>query len=219
MRVFRNYRKGILVPETLGIVIALIGLVALAFFGGRVYNMFVEQDMKNAQAFVDGLSSKIENLGDGESNTFALRGVEGWVLVGWNKSVPIAEDDKLISADLKPQKCFDKNCLCLCEEKITNCQENGYCRAMDRNVKVENAYGAIDKSWSLIINCYFFNDESLVSLNVRKNSNEILIGNTPVYASYMDDFFPILKQSDSFSCPKHIIGNPLYKPTVNPTQK
>ena len=183
----RFFKKGILVPETLGIVIALIGLVALGFLGVKLYNMFVSQDLKNAQAFVDGLSSKIENLGDGESNTFALRGVDGWVLVAWNKNVLITEDDKLISADLKPQKCFDKNCLCLCEKEINKCQENGYCRAMDRNVSVFSSGsvnylyagapgGATRVQGSFSASCIYFKEKGLLTpILVSKNKKLINI--------------------------------------------
>lgn len=187
----RFFKKGILVPETLGIVIALIGLVALGFLGVKLYNMFVSQDLKNAQAFVDGLSSKIENLGDGESNTFALRGVDGWVLVAWNKNVLITEDDKLISADLKPQKCFDKNCLCLCEKEINKCQENGYCRAMDRNVTAVGNYsysfaGSVS-AW-VLASCYVMPSQSLVPFTVSKSMSGIVINGPSRSVSYMNNF-------------------------------
>ena len=122
-------RKGMLVPEGMGLVIAIIGLVILGFFGVKLYNVFVEQDMKNAKTFIEGLNAKIENLDDGESNTFALRGVQDWVLVGWNAS------DKT-----RPEKCFLNSCLCLCKDSVANCQENGYCRAVDRNVSVKSDF-------------------------------------------------------------------------------
>jgi len=123
-------RKGEeLVGEGLGIVLAIIGLVILGALGYGLYNLFVNQDMKNAKEFIESLSSKAEALEDGEGNTFALPGITGWVLVGWNKG----------STD-KPEKCFDQNCLCLCNgagDAIT-CQKNGYCRNVDRSVSVSS---------------------------------------------------------------------------------
>jgi len=119
-----------------GLIIALLAIVFVFFplFTG-LFSLFVDSDEKNAKAFVDSLTAKIENLKDGESNTFALQGVENWTLVAWNKDISVGENEK-------PEKCFDKNCLCLCEN-IKNCQENGICRDLDSKISV-NSIGFFD---------------------------------------------------------------------------
>ncbi len=177
----RFYRNGMLVTETLGIVIAIIALVALGFLGVKLYSMFVSADLKNAQAFIDDISAKIENLEDGQSNTFAMRGVKEWVLVGWNKSIPIVADNELISESKKPQKCFDKHCLCLCKDSVANCQEIGYCRAVDRNVSVSSKleslvyFRDIEYKFEIVTSYCILQTDKLMGFFVDKKQEGILI--------------------------------------------
>jgi hypothetical protein len=184
-------RKGMETNEFLGFIIAVIGVVLLGFFGVKLYNFFVDADMKNAQAFTDDLSGKIETLQDGQNNTFLLRSVKGWVLVGWNKDIPIAKKGEIIGKDRKPQKCFDNSCLCLCEAKIANCQQVGYCRVIDRNISVLST-GTLNYSVSgftaysgpfsysydyskFYAKCLFFKENKLVPILSLKDENSIKI--------------------------------------------
>lgn len=173
-------RKGMETNEFLGFVIAVIGIVLLGFFGVKLFNFFVGQDMKNAQAFVDDLTGKIELLNDGQNNTFALRGRPGWVLVGWNKGVDVAADNEVIDKDHKPQKCFENNCICLCEGSISKCQESSYCKNVQLGVNVfsqmiysggndEGAY-SVKSNFSCIIN-----ENGLMAMFVERKSNSVLI--------------------------------------------
>lgn len=169
------------VNEMLGFIIAVIGIVLLGFFGVKLYGFFVDADMKNAQAFIDDFVGKIKTLNDGESNSFALRGVEGWILVAWNKENPIALEGEVIGKDSKPQKCFDKdNCLCICENSIENCQDVGYCRAVDGAIKIisklEYTAGNDEGVYTARINssCIPQNNQ-LMEFFVDKKSNNILI--------------------------------------------
>ena len=169
-----------LTPEVLKSVLAVIGIVILIFFAIKLYGLFVNQDTKNAKAFIEGLSSKIGNLNDGQNNTFALQGVAGWVLVGWGKEIPL---------DKKPEKCFDKNCLCLCKDGADNivCQQNGYCREIDRNVSVPSnftslvsisgGYNVRKVAFGTIFGgCYIMPEKSiLIPFTVSKTSSNILI--------------------------------------------
>ncbi|MEK6924961.1 MAG: hypothetical protein AABW71_01845 [Nanoarchaeota archaeon] len=204
--------------EFLGFIIAVIGVVLLGFFGIKLYNFFVDADMKNAQVFVNDLSGKIEFLKDGESNNFALRGMAGWVLVGWNKDVPIAKDDEIIGKDRKPQKCFDKACLCLCEKSITQCQDVGFCREIDRNIDIKSD-GFVDYSiaggsvgpgggfsltkGSFSLNCIYFNKNNLKSLFVEKQKTVVNIkfneGNK--YQSDIDYYIKLKGLGCSFTGP------------------
>lgn len=189
--------------EFLGFIIAVIGLVLLGFFGVKLYNFFVDADMKNAQAFIDDLSAKIETLNNGENNTFLLRGVKDWVLVGWNKDIPIAKEGELIGKDRKPQKCFDKSCLCLCKSSDSNCQTQGYCRAIEGNISVMSDYKWVLSAGSYSVKsdtipCYIMSDQSkLIDLFVDKKSSEVVVKGPLGYVSNYDQ-----RQSVITSCSK-----------------
>lgn len=162
--------------EMLGFVIAVIGIVLLGFFGVKLYGFFVDSEMKNAQAFIDDLNGKINTLKEGESNSFALRGIEGWILVAWNKEVPIALDGEVIGKNAKPQKCFDKdNCLCICDSSIERCQEAGYCRAIDGDVSILSigSTNAIQTP-SLLYDCIYL-EEILNPISVTKMQEQTKI--------------------------------------------
>ncbi|MBS3081643.1 hypothetical protein J4416_01730 [Candidatus Pacearchaeota archaeon] len=180
-------RKGMLTDNMLGMVLAIIGLVILGFLGVKLYSMFVSQDLKNAQAFVEDLSAKIENLKDGESNTFALRGVTEWVLVGYSST------DKS-----RPDKCFLNSCLCLCkynsgESPSFNCQDNGYCRAVDRDIVVSSEIVSSGTASTIYdvrdyivcgvsVSCYIMHEDSLlIPFDVSKQKSDISIKATALY--------------------------------------
>jgi len=177
----KNRKGDFTFKQFIGAVIAIIGIVILAMLGVKLYNLLVDQDMKNAKSFINGLNAKIENLGDGNDNTFDLQGVQGWVLVGWNKNVPIVDDGEVIDKDKKPQKCFDKSCLCLCEKEVANCGVNGYCREIDRSISVfssgeleYNLYGqTVSEKFSA--DCLFFDRSNLMEILVEKNKDIIKI--------------------------------------------
>jgi hypothetical protein len=166
--------------EFFGLVLAVIGVGLLAFFGVKVYDVVVGQDMKNAHAFIDNLNGKIENLGEIENNTFALSGVNGWVLVGWNKDVNVAQKNELIGRNKKPQKCFGSSCLCLCEGSIENCQEKSYCKNLDKNVGVysEITYtgGNEDSAYTVNIksSCLVTVDQ-LMGIMISKNKENVTL--------------------------------------------
>ena len=196
-------RKGMETNEFLGFIVAVIGIVLLGFFGAKLYNFFVDADMKNAQAFVNDLSTKTETLSIGESNTFLLRGVKNWVLVAWNKDVPIAKEGEMVGKDRKPQKCFEKSCLCLCEGSDSKCQTQGYCRAIEGNISVTSDYKFVfsQNSFSVkndTIPCYIMPDRSqLIDFFVDKKASGVTIKGPLGYVSTFDQ-----KQLVYISCTK-----------------
>ena len=171
-------RRGEMTDNTLGIVLAVIGLIGLAFLGVKLYSLFVDQDLKNAKAFINDLTTKIENLETGESNSFALRGIEDWVLVGWDLNDPLATPSNPFG---RPDKCFLKPCLCLCKgykDSPLNCQEVGFCRAVD--AKDVEIFSSIS-SWA---DPYFisnFNaaclvlEKKLMGVSVSKDKDKLAI--------------------------------------------
>lgn len=97
-------RRGIIMGNTLGLLVALLGLlVILGAIGTIVYNLYFA-DAAKAKKALDIVMDKIDYLKEGESAKFPLRGVDGWMFVGWNK-------DDLI----RPDKCFLSNCVCVCK--------------------------------------------------------------------------------------------------------
>lgn len=180
--------------EFLGVILAIVGVVLLGLLGIKLYNLFVEQDMKNAKAFIEGLNGKIENLNDGESNDFVLRGIPGWVLVGYNVANPY-----------KPDKCFLNSCICLCETKdnTINCQDMGYCRNMDRNVIVSSSVQGYfsDGERDLSAEC-IMTDNQLSSLRISKDSNIISINQD--YGSMNSNMLNSIFYS---GCPRVVIDN------------
>ena len=124
-------RKGDFTASILSTIVAVAGILLIGFLAVKLYTFFKSQDEKNAGEFMDSIQGKINALEVDESNTFSLRGLEDWVLVAWNKDVLLND---------KPQKCFDKNCLCLCKElpDKDTCQENGLFRFIDEKVSVSS---------------------------------------------------------------------------------
>lgn len=173
-------RKGMMtLEELLGTLLVIIGLVFIGIFLIDLYESNIQQSENNAQALINSLSAKIGNLEDGQNNTFALVGVSGWILTAWNKEVPIAVGAEVIDKDRKPQKCFDKSCICLCETNVANCQQVSYCRFFDRNVEIvsrlqyssyrrENSAGILTAYCIPVIN-------KLMGFFVDKKQNSILI--------------------------------------------
>ncbi len=128
------YNRG-LTNNFLGIILAVIGIVGLAFLGVKIYNSFVGLEEQNAQSFINDLKGKMDILRDGENNTFFMRGIDNWFLVAFNRDEKTSTGQDI----LRPDKCFlDDHCLCICEgsPSATNCQEQGFCRKMDREIKV-----------------------------------------------------------------------------------
>jgi hypothetical protein len=100
-------RKGILMDNTLSIIIAVLGLaVLLGAIALIAYNWYFA-DAAKAKMALNTVGDKIDYLNPGESTKFPLRTVEGWVFVGWNKS-----------DTTRPDKCFLSSCICICKPDI-----------------------------------------------------------------------------------------------------
>lgn len=133
------FRKRGLTNNFLGIIIAIIGIVGLVFLGVKIYNSFEGLEDKNAQEVIGDLKGKMDNLGDGENNTFFMRGVDKWFLVAFNRGEKTSEGNDI----LRPDKCFVEDyCLCICEKSPSaiSCQEHGFCRKMDRPINMETTF-------------------------------------------------------------------------------
>lgn len=207
MKIFK-FRKGDEKSEFFSIILAVGGILLIGGLGFLLYSSFVNQDLNNAKKFIDGLKGKIENLDDGESSTFAMNGPAGWVLVAWNKDVKIVEDGKAINGTAKPQKCFDKNCLCMCEGSIANCGEIGFCRNIDRNVEVSSRleeFRRISKNINVktgtsddylyqgnfSANCIYFSGSPILNFLIDKKIDSVFISHDYGLFNYLNSFSKI----------------------------
>lgn len=120
--IFNRKGEGILVPNTLSIILAVIGILLIVIIGVKLYIFLGSQEQENARNVLDNIIGKAELLKDGEKNTFAIRGIKDWVLIGWSKG-QIG----------KPEKCFTSSCLCICV-KGKDCQDNGFCEKIDKDI-------------------------------------------------------------------------------------
>ena len=118
-------KKGNLMDNALGVLIAVIGLALLAYGVYKVYQTVVNSENENAKKTIDSIESKINALQDGQTGDFSIVGIKGWYLGGWNLDI-----------EGRPEKCSLKSCICIC--KLGNnpslssaCQENGFCRSFD----------------------------------------------------------------------------------------
>jgi len=135
-------RKGILMKNVMGIIIAVVGLAV--FFAGvySLYKVNIAQDVENARNTLDNIIGKIELLDEDQENTFVIQGFSGaknWHLIGWNNDT-----------QPRPDKCFFNNCLCICnpegdpdrndrygkaafsrQELADACQSAGFCKDVE----------------------------------------------------------------------------------------
>lgn len=128
-------KKGILINNALTLVIAIIGLVILAYGAYKIYDVTIDQEIKSAQSTIDSLMAKINALEEGQKNTFSIRGVnsqDNWFLTGWDKNDPNRID-----------KCFLNSCICVCRPsgspREQSCEEKSICREIEqKKVKIIN---------------------------------------------------------------------------------
>ncbi len=161
-------RRGDLTNNVLGVILAIGGLLMLAFLGAKLYNLYVSQDEKNAAAVLDSLVEKIKNVEDKSEQNFVLNGVQDWFLVAWVKTT--AEESK-------PGKCFDKDCLCICKSSSDKdtCQQNGICKDIGGPIEVSsNVLTGPTFKISSSAHCIYIL-KKLQSFNVKKDGPKITL--------------------------------------------
>lgn len=149
-RMNKMNKRGDLLNNILGVVIAVIGI--LVIFGGAymLYQKYANQESEKAKAVIDVLEAKINAIEVGQNAEALVRGVPGWFVAGWGKAITN-----------KPDKCFNSICLCICkgksvteELKKNSCQDNGFCRKIAGD---DNFYADI-----------VFLRENFYSINIKK---------------------------------------------------
>jgi hypothetical protein len=170
-------KKGILVKNFLTLIIAAVGLGIIGFAAVKFFGIALNDENERAQAVLDSIKGKVDNLQDGESGEFTVRGVKEWTLTGWSKEGE------------RPEKCFFNSCICVCKgQNARACDTKGFCRDVDRErLMIEEKLNKItvDVSTGKGANIretgeFFFRDwidlsDSLIRLEVEKTQEEIAI--------------------------------------------
>lgn len=106
-------KKGILLPETLKLLIGVLCIVLLLYLAIKMYDIFAKKsELEQARAHISNIQGKISELKtreNGGSFQYILYNPQGWALVGW----PYVGSDK----EYNVPYCVDrgwKSCLCLC---------------------------------------------------------------------------------------------------------
>lgn len=114
-------KKGIVMNTTIEVIVAVLAVALVAGVAYKVlYPVFVNQESDSVNKMLDVVVARADGLTNGENNTFLVRGVADWYLMGWSKSDPS-----------RPDKCFLNSCICACKGYgKDSCQNRGFCRAL-----------------------------------------------------------------------------------------
>lgn len=154
----RNKRAMLLTEEVLKMIVAVIGLVLLAYFLVSFFSSDArEQKQKEAVSIIERISEVISNLQISGENVTALQ-PQGWTLFSF------------IEAEKKPNQCAEENCMCICKKvvadvfdnQIKKCSKQGACLIVPNLKEFEDI--KIEKT-----------KEALTSINIKKVNNQIEI--------------------------------------------
>jgi len=130
-------KKGILVKETLGIVLAVVGIVLLVYLAVELYGLFDSKTgLEKAKGSLDTLYSGVGKVdrGEVEESEFFLESPNDWWVIAW----PYQDRSD------KPTQCKG-NCICICpmpspglsvyEGSLKKCNNLGVCKDVSKPIK------------------------------------------------------------------------------------
>ena len=180
-------KKGDLMNNVLGVIIAVIGLSLLAYGAYKVYQNVVNSEDQKAKNLADLIEGKVEALKEGQIGKFNLVKLEGWGIAGWSLNDP-----------KRPDKCSLNSCICICNDVvdisfgdslINSCQENGFCRKFgSKNIKVYKIFKSFEYSsdtFSKNLADYLSNPE-IVDFNVITLSEKEALSEITIYKNDTD---------------------------------
>jgi hypothetical protein len=115
-------KKGIVLPETLKIIIAVMCILLLLYLAFKLYDIFRRSnELEQAKATLEAIVGKANSLKEGESTEYLITGPRGWVLLSYNEGIGT---------------CNEK-CLCICPNLgwfsninyINLCKKQGVCKS------------------------------------------------------------------------------------------
>src|SRR3989344_8481143 len=130
-------KKGIVLENTLSVIIAVLGLLLLIYSAYYLYNKLTTNiETESAKNIANLIEKKINTLPDNQEANITIQGVNGenWNLISFNT-------DNIN----KPNKCFFNSCLCVCkgdaslkENQGKICQDTGFCRKINKDILINN---------------------------------------------------------------------------------
>ena len=173
-------KKGSILSQLPGIVIAILILLPLGYFGLKfIYGDSNNIDKQNAIAFSDSLKAKIDALPQETTTSLSVQGFDGnnvWYLAAFS-------EDQANS----PDRCLFKSCLCSCKASSQDsfnpkedCQA-GICTPMkEKNLMIEIKIDPLKDLNSAedpnkIPDPYIFLQNKLINLNIEKKQDSIKI--------------------------------------------
>lgn len=124
-------KKGILLPETLKIIIAVLCIALLIVLAVKLYGLFFKKTaLEQAKENIKNLYSKIERIEKNESKeeSFIMESPNGWQLFAYG------------GGSEKPKDC-NKNCICLCpvpgygSDNLKECNNLGVCKNTVKKIR------------------------------------------------------------------------------------
>ncbi len=125
-------KKAILMPETLKIVLAVIGISLLVILSVKLYAIFIggKTESEQAKASLENLYLQIQSVEKGHKTQaeFVLESPNNWWLIAW----PYENENK------KPNQCKGDYCVCICpDDSLEDCNKKGVCKDTSKQVVTE----------------------------------------------------------------------------------
>ena len=180
---FKKSKKGILIGETLKIIIGVLAIVLLITFAAKLFGLFsAKTEIEQAKEQMDILEKTINGLKEGDVKPYVLLSPNNWVLTGWpskgyiNTAGAIYRHTEYVGEI--PNECLKygwEKCICLCEsKKISNflnwCQENSICK----EIKADDIIVKPDANGEKQFDGYF-NIGSGIEIKIGLKNNVIYI--------------------------------------------
>jgi len=126
-------KNGILMPETLKIILAVMGIFLLVYLMYSFYGMFVKTTaLKQAEVSLEIIYSEIEKVKGGKEEVeVLLESPKGWWIVAWPHEEKRNE---------KPIQCKTDYCVCICELKCGD-EKKTYCKEVSAEIKTKGVIG------------------------------------------------------------------------------
>lgn len=130
-------KNGILLPETLKIIIAVVGIALLVYLAISIYGIFVKSSaLKQAELNLNKISVAIDKIESKEKKEIEifLESPEDWWMLAWPHN------------NLKPAICKGEYCICLCPVawgeggSSEECDVKGVCKDVSIKINVDETF-------------------------------------------------------------------------------
>lgn len=119
--------KGILLPETMKIIIAVLCIAALIYLAVKMGGILTQKNqLEQAKATIKEIAAKVNSVEAGEDRNSIVLSPKDWYILSFG-------------ADDSPNACAAKACVCMCDDK--KCSDLYGCEQIDKEVILENAEG------------------------------------------------------------------------------